>query len=175
MLDTICSFTRMTIWIIPATQDEHEIHYYCKGPDRLVHGMLTVPATVNPDKACCGMVKLKSWKVRMDLGRDPTANFFQGWLLPVLLLSNALSDLVLFDTVVQHWLQAIDRDRIAIGVSLSLHPSVHEIHFHFWQISCAMQDKLLMWTEYNTEARSCLVMNTHVCCVRIRYSCVYLC
>ena len=33
-----------------------------------------------------------------------------------------INDPVLFDTVVQHWLLPIDRDRIAVGLSLSLHP-----------------------------------------------------
>ena len=28
---------------------------YQKGPDRLVHQMLTVLATINPEKACCGI------------------------------------------------------------------------------------------------------------------------
>ena len=35
------------------------------------------------------------------------------------------SDLVPFYTVVQHWLLAIDRDCIAVGLSLSLHPDSH--------------------------------------------------
>ena len=45
-------------------------------------------------------------------------------MLPVQLTSGALSDPVLFNTVVQHWLLAIDRDRIAVGCHLSLHPFV---------------------------------------------------
>ena len=52
----------------------------------------------------------------MDMGRDATAGFFQGSLLPVLLTSGALSDPVLFDAVVQHWLLAINCDRIAFGL-----------------------------------------------------------
>ena len=64
------------------------------------------------------LAKRKSWKVRMDPGQDPTASFFQGWLLSVLLTSGALSDPVPIDTVVQHWLLAIDRDRIAVGLLL---------------------------------------------------------
>ena len=42
----------------------------------------------------------KSWKVRIDLGWDPTAGFFQGWLLPVLLTYGALNDLALFNAVI---------------------------------------------------------------------------
>ena len=42
--------------------------------------------------------------------------------MPVLFTSGALSDLVLFDTVVQHWLLAIDRDRIAVGLSFESPP-----------------------------------------------------
>ena len=37
--------------------------------------------------------------------------------------SGALSDPVLFDTLVQHWLLAIDRDRIAVGLSLESPPA----------------------------------------------------
>ena len=36
-------------------------------------------------------------KLRMDPGRDLTAGLFQGWLLPVLLKSGALSDPVPFN------------------------------------------------------------------------------
>ena len=45
----------------------------------------------------------------------PQQAFFQGWLLPVLLTSGALSDPVLFKTVVRHWLLTIDHDCIAVG------------------------------------------------------------
>ena len=59
----------------------------------------------------------------MDAGRDPTAGFFQGWLLLVVLPSGALSDSVL--AIVQHWLLAIDCNGIAVlSCSLSLHPFV---------------------------------------------------
>ena len=44
------------------------------------------------------------------------SRLFQGSLLPILLTSGALGDPVLFDTVVQHWLLAVDRDRIAVGL-----------------------------------------------------------
>ena len=43
-------------------------------------------------------------------------------MLPVLFTSGALSDPVFFDTVVQHWLLAIDRDRIAAGLSFECPP-----------------------------------------------------
>ena len=43
-------------------------------------------------------------------------------LLPVLFTSSALSDPVLFDTVVQHCLLAIDLDRIAVGLSFETPP-----------------------------------------------------
>ena len=46
--------------------------------------------------------------------------------MPVLLTSGALSDPVLFDTVVRHWLLAINCDHIAVGLSLSLHPLVQK-------------------------------------------------
>ena len=58
----------------------------------------------------------------MDPGRDPTVGFFQGGLLPVLFTSGALSDPVLFDTVPQHWLLAIDHDRIAVDLSFESPP-----------------------------------------------------
>ena len=64
----------------------------------------------------------------MDPDRDPTAGFFQDCLLPVLLTSGALSDLVLFDTVVQHWLLAINRDRIAVGLSFESPPVCTKHH-----------------------------------------------
>ena len=37
--------------------------------------------------------------------------------MSVLSTSGALSNMVLIDTVVQHWLLAIDRDHIAAGLS----------------------------------------------------------
>ena len=40
----------------------------------------------------------------------------------VLLTSGALSNPVLFDTVVQHWLLAIDHDCIAVGLSFESPP-----------------------------------------------------
>ena len=46
----------------------------------------------------------------------------------VLLTSGALNDPVLFDTVVQHWLLAIDRDRIAVGLLLSPPNCTKQIH-----------------------------------------------
>ena len=51
----------------------------------------------------------------MDPGRDPTVGFFQGCMIVagILLTSgawHALSDPVVMDTVVQHWLSAIDGD-----------------------------------------------------------------
>ena len=52
----------------------------------------------------------------MDPSWDPTAGFFQGSLLSVLLTSDALSDPVPIDTVVQHWLLATDCDCIAVGL-----------------------------------------------------------
>ena len=58
-------------------------------------------------KACCGMPT----RVRIP------QHFFQGWLLSVLLTSGALSEPVPIDTVVQHWLLAIDHDCIAVGLS----------------------------------------------------------
>ena len=52
----------------------------------------------------------------MDRGRDPTAGLSSGLIVAgILLTSDALSDPVLFDTASQHWLLAIDRDRIAVG------------------------------------------------------------
>ena len=42
--------------------------------------------------------------------------------LPVLLTSGALSIPVLIDTAVQHWLLAIDRDCIAVGLSFESPP-----------------------------------------------------
>ena len=39
-----------------------------------------------------------------------------------LLASGALSDLVLIDTVIQHWLLAIDRDCIAVSLSFESPP-----------------------------------------------------
>ena len=44
-------------------------------------------------------------------------------MLLVLLTSGALSDPVLFGTIVQHRLLAIDRDRIAVGLSLESPPA----------------------------------------------------
>ena len=50
-------------------------------------------------------------------GRDPTAGFsYSGVIIGV------LSDPVLIYAVVQHWLLATNRDRIAVGLSLSVHP-----------------------------------------------------
>ena len=49
--------------------------------------------------------------------------------MPVLLTSGALSDPVLRDTVVQHWLLAIDRDSIAVGLSFES-PPVHTTPIH---------------------------------------------
>ena len=43
-------------------------------------------------------------------------------MLPVLFTPGALSDPVLFDTVVQHWLLAIDCDRIAVNLSFESPP-----------------------------------------------------
>ena len=43
-------------------------------------------------------------------------------MLPLLFTSGALSDPVLFESVVQHWLSAIDRDRIAVGLSFESPP-----------------------------------------------------
>ena len=42
--------------------------------------------------------------------------------MPVLFTFGALSNPVLFDTVVQHWLLAVDRDRIAVGLSFEFPP-----------------------------------------------------
>ena len=44
-------------------------------------------------------------------------------MLPILFTSGVLSDLVLFDTVVQHWLLDIDSDCNAVGLSFES-PSV---------------------------------------------------
>ena len=66
---------------------------------------------------CTVLAKRKSQKVRVDPGQNPTAGFFQGWVLLVLLTSGALSNLVLIDTVIQRWLLAINRDCIAVGLS----------------------------------------------------------
>ena len=57
----------------------------------------------------------------MNQDRDPTAGFFQGRLLSVLLTSGELSDPVLIHIVVLYWLLTTDCDCIAIGLSLSLH------------------------------------------------------
>ena len=64
----------------------------------------------------------------MDPGWDPTAGFFSGLIVTVsvLLTSGALSDPVLIHTVVQHWLLAIDRDCIAVGLSFES-PSMRNI------------------------------------------------
>ena len=43
-------------------------------------------------------------------------------MLPVLFTFGALSDPVLFGTVVQHWLLAIGHDRIAVGLSFESPP-----------------------------------------------------
>ena len=60
--------------------------------------------------------------MRIDPGWDPTAGFFQGRLLPVLFTSGALTNPVLFNTVVQHCFLAIDRDHIAVGLSFESPP-----------------------------------------------------
>ena len=49
----------------------------------------------------------------------------------VLLTSGALSDPVLFDTVAQHWLLAIDRDRIAVGLSFESPPDLLKIDYQY--------------------------------------------
>ena len=66
----------------------------------------------------------------------PQQAFFQGWLFPVLLASDALSDPVLFDTVVQHWPLAIDHDHIAVGLSFESPPicTISINGNYFWQV-----------------------------------------
>ena len=56
-------------------------------------------------------------ELMLNHGWDPIAGFSQGWLLLDLLISGALSDLVLIDSVVQYWLLAIDSDCITVGLS----------------------------------------------------------
>ena len=53
----------------------------------------------------------------MDPGRDPTAGLFSGLIVVGTVTSGALRDPVPFATVVQRWLLATDRDRIAVGLS----------------------------------------------------------
>ena len=57
-------------------------------------------------------------------GLGSHSRLFSGLIVigTVLLASGVLSDPVLFDTVVQHWLLATNHDCIAVGLSLSLHP-----------------------------------------------------
>ena len=63
----------------------------------------------------------------MDPCQDPTTGLFEGCLSLVLLTSGALSDLVIIDTVTQHWLLAINCDHIAIGLSFESQPSLLKI------------------------------------------------
>ena len=58
----------------------------------------------------------------MDPGRDPTAGHFSGLIVAGLFTSGALSDPVLFESVVQHWLLAIDRNCITVGLSFESPP-----------------------------------------------------
>ena len=59
-------------------------------------------------------------------------NFRTFWMSPKFFLTTKISRITefyiekdrIFDTVVQLWLLAINRDRIAVGLSLSLHPFV---------------------------------------------------
>ena len=62
----------------------------------------------------------------MDPGRDPTSGFYSGLIVAstVNIWCTKQSDPI--HSVVQHWLLAIDRDHIAVGLSFES-PPVHTI------------------------------------------------
>ena len=122
--------------------------------------MLTVSTTINPEKACCGIsTRVHPHFSRLTLGQyttwlaaHPTAGFFQSWLLLILF---APSNLVRINTVVQHWLLAIDCDHIAVDFSFES-PSMDTsykffhalapLHFIHWTHTLWERQKILWST-----------------------------
>ena len=58
--------------------------------------------------------------------------------MPVLFTSGELSDPVLFDTVVQHWLLAIDCDRIVVGLSFES-PPICTFYYSFFLLGAFVE------------------------------------
>ena len=113
---------------------------YRKGPDYLVHQMLTVPTTINlersllwdpdpgpssPSRTYAYWLSISPERWGCARVRIPQQAFFQGQLLLVLWTSGALSDPVLIDILAQ----------VLAIVQKTFLLLVHFTYYVFWQVS----------------------------------------
>ena len=71
----------------------------------------------------------------------PQQAFFSGLtVIGAVNIIGAINDLVPIYTVVQHWLLATNRDCIAVGLSLSLHPCSEIVHQYFMETHASLED-----------------------------------